>query len=76
MGAISGSIARSAEAAGATIRTESEVARINVRGGVVKHFGVAATEAVTVYNGCPVENVRSRAAVARLPSRSTISPPP
>jgi phytoene dehydrogenase-like protein len=46
MGAISGSIARSAEAAGATIRTESEVARINVRGGVVTGVTLAGGEEV------------------------------
>ena len=46
MGAISESIARSAEAAGATVRTESDVAQINVRDGVVVGVTLAGGEEV------------------------------
>jgi phytoene dehydrogenase-like protein len=46
MGAISESIARSAEAGGATIRTDSEVARINVAGGRVTGVTLAGGEEV------------------------------
>ncbi len=46
MGAISESIARSAEAAGATIRTESEVARINVRDGAIEGVTLAGGEEI------------------------------
>ncbi len=46
MGAISESIARSAEAAGATIRTDSEVARINVRDGAIEGVTLAGGEEI------------------------------
>ncbi|WP_319421327.1 glycosyltransferase [Pleurocapsa sp. FMAR1] len=36
-----------------------------VREGVVKHFNVGNLEAVTVYNGCPIEEIAQRAEIKR-----------
>lgn len=41
-----------------------------VRDGVVRHFGVSSGETAVVYNGCNVEDIRCRAADARVRSGS------
>jgi glycosyltransferase involved in cell wall biosynthesis len=36
-----------------------------VREGTIKHFGIQPAEAVTIYNGCPFEQIATRANLAR-----------
>jgi glycosyltransferase involved in cell wall biosynthesis len=36
-----------------------------IRQGVIEHFGVSESEAVAIYNGCPVEAVAKRASLVR-----------